>query len=111
MNPADKSMIFFGLLDLFYDYPLDFGPIINHQFFFLYMGYFDSVNGVGKQCTGQLMIQAFCMFRGSFQTLTDCNFVTLFENLLFFNDLNQEVRIMAVILGSDTLYRFFTVPY
>ena len=43
MNPADKFMIFFGLLDLFYDYPLDFGPIINPQFFFLYMGYFDSV--------------------------------------------------------------------
>ena len=44
MNPADKFMIFFGLLDLFYDNPLDFGPIINPQFFFLYMGYFDSVN-------------------------------------------------------------------
>ena len=43
MNPADKFMIFFGLLDLFYDNPLDFGPIINPQFFFLYMGYFDSV--------------------------------------------------------------------
>ena len=37
-------MIFFGLLDLFYDYPLDFGSIIHPQFFFLYMGYFDSVN-------------------------------------------------------------------
>ena len=36
-------MIFFGLLDLFYDYPLDFGSIIHPQFFFLYMGYFDSV--------------------------------------------------------------------
>ena len=43
MNPADKFMIFFCLLDLFYDNPLDFGPIINPQFFFLYMGYFDSV--------------------------------------------------------------------
>ena len=53
------------------------------------------------------MIQAFYMFKGSFQTLPDCNFVTLLENLLFFNDLNQEVRVMAVILGSDTLYRFF----
>ena len=40
---ADKFMIFFGLLDLFYDYPLDFGSIIHPQFFFLYMGYFDSV--------------------------------------------------------------------
>ena len=36
-------MIFFGLLDLFYDYPLDFGSIIHPQFFFLCMGYFDSV--------------------------------------------------------------------
>ena len=43
MNPADKFLIFFGLLDLFYDYPLDFGSIIHPQFFFLYMGYFDSV--------------------------------------------------------------------
>ena len=43
MNPADKFVIFFGLLDLFYVYPLDFGPIINPQCFFLYMGYFDSV--------------------------------------------------------------------
>ena len=43
MNPADKFMIFFGLLDLFYDYLLDFGPIIHPQFFFLYMEYFDSV--------------------------------------------------------------------
>ena len=33
MNPADKFLIFFGLLDLFYDYPLDFGPIIHPQFF------------------------------------------------------------------------------
>ena len=40
---ANKFMIFFGLLDLFYDYPLDFGSIIHPQFFFLYMGYFDSV--------------------------------------------------------------------
>ena len=36
-------MIFFGLLDLFYDYPLDFGSIIHPQFFVLYMGYFYSV--------------------------------------------------------------------
>ena len=39
-------MIFFGLLDLFYDYPLDFGSIIHPQFFFLYMGYFDSVYSI-----------------------------------------------------------------
>ena len=45
MNPADKFLIFFGLLDLFYGYPLDFGPIIHPQFFFLYTGYFDSVKG------------------------------------------------------------------
>ena len=45
MNPANEFMIFFGLLDLFYDYPLDFGSIIHPQFFFLYMGYFDSVYG------------------------------------------------------------------
>ena len=45
MNPADKFLIFFGLLDLFYGYPLDFGPIIHPQFFLLYMGYFDSVTG------------------------------------------------------------------
>ena len=32
MNPADKFLIFFGLLDLFYGYPLDFGPIIHPQF-------------------------------------------------------------------------------
>ena len=44
MNPADKFLIFFGLLDLFYGYPLDFGPIIHPQFFFLDMGYFDSVH-------------------------------------------------------------------
>ena len=43
MNPADKFLIFFGLLDLFYGYPLDFGPIIHPQFFSLYTGYFDSV--------------------------------------------------------------------
>ena len=43
MNPADKFLIFFGLLDLFYGYTLDFGPIIHPQFFFLYMKYFDSV--------------------------------------------------------------------
>ena len=43
MNPADKFMFFFGLLDLFYDYPLDFGPIYNPQSFFLGMEYFDSV--------------------------------------------------------------------
>ena len=43
MNPANKFVISFGLLDLFYDNPLDFGPIINPQFFFQYMGYFDSV--------------------------------------------------------------------
>ena len=48
MNPADKFMIFFGLLDLFYDNPLDFEPIINPQFFFLYMGYFDSVKSFEK---------------------------------------------------------------
>ena len=40
MNPADKFLIFFGLLDLFYDYPLDFGPIIHPQFFFLIYGIF-----------------------------------------------------------------------
>ena len=44
MNPADKFLIFFGLLDLFYGYPLDFGPIIHPQFFSLYTGYFDSVS-------------------------------------------------------------------
>ena len=33
MNPADKFLIFFGLLDLFYGYPLYFGPIIHPQFF------------------------------------------------------------------------------
>ena len=33
MNPAGKFMIFFGLFDLFYGYPLDFGPIIHPQFF------------------------------------------------------------------------------
>ena len=43
MNPADKFLIFFGLLDLFYGYPLDFGPIIHPQFFFLYTENFDSV--------------------------------------------------------------------
>ena len=43
MNPADKFLIFFGLLDLFYGYPLDFEPIIHPQFFFLYTEYFDSV--------------------------------------------------------------------
>ena len=58
MNPADKFMIFFGLLDLFYDYPLDFGSIIHPQFFFLYMGYFDSVRGnqaleIKEQQTGK----------------------------------------------------------
>ena len=36
-------MIFFGFLDLFYDYPLDFGSIIHPQFFFLYTENFDSV--------------------------------------------------------------------
>ena len=51
-------MIFFGLLDLFYDYPLDFGSIIHPQFFFLYMGYFDSVRGnqaleIKEQQTGK----------------------------------------------------------
>ena len=43
MNPADKFLIFFGLLDLFYGYPLNFGPIIHPKFFFLYMENFDSV--------------------------------------------------------------------
>ena len=42
-NYADKFMIFVDLLDLFYDYPLDFGSIIHPQFFFRYMRYFDSV--------------------------------------------------------------------
>ena len=45
MNPADKFLIFFGLLDLFYGYPLDFGPII-HTLFFLDPEYFDSVVGI-----------------------------------------------------------------
>ena len=40
MNPANKFMIFFGLLDLFYDNPLDFGPIINPQFLFPIYGIF-----------------------------------------------------------------------
>ena len=44
MNPANKFLIFFGLLDLFYGYPLNFGPIIHPQFFFLYTENFDSVN-------------------------------------------------------------------
>ena len=52
MNPADKFLIFFGLLDLFYGYPLDFGPIIHPQFFFLYTGYFDSVNTVSDESNG-----------------------------------------------------------
>ena len=43
MNAADKFLIFFGLLGLFYGYPLDFGPIIHPQFFFLYTENFDSV--------------------------------------------------------------------
>ena len=51
MNPADKFLIFFGLLDLFYDYPLDFGSIIHPKFFFLYMGYFDSVSQMYVQQT------------------------------------------------------------
>ena len=46
MNPADKFLIFFGLLDLFYGYPLDFGPIIHPQFFFLCTENFDSVSKV-----------------------------------------------------------------
>ena len=48
MNPADKFMIFFDLLTLFYNYPLDFGPIIHPKFFSLYMGYFDSVTSKSK---------------------------------------------------------------
>ena len=34
---------FFGLLDLFYKCPLYFGLKIHPQFFFLFLGYFDSV--------------------------------------------------------------------
>ena len=49
MNPAYKFLIFFGFLDLFYGYPLDFGPIIHPQFFFLYMRYFDSVFMIRKE--------------------------------------------------------------
>ena len=48
MNPADKFLIFFGLLDLFYGYPLHFGSIIHPQFFFLDTGYFDSVLWFGE---------------------------------------------------------------
>ena len=48
-------MIFFGLLDLFYDYPLDFGSIIHPQFFFLYMGYFDSVLYVVHWIKGKIV--------------------------------------------------------
>ena len=33
MNPAYKLLIFLGLLDLFYGYPLDFEPTIHPQFF------------------------------------------------------------------------------
>ena len=40
MNPADKFLIFFGLLDLFYGYPLDFEQIIHPQVFFPIYGIF-----------------------------------------------------------------------
>ena len=53
MNPADKFLIFFGLLDLFYGYPLDFGPIIHPQFFSLYTGYFDSVIQLASSVPGR----------------------------------------------------------